>query len=56
LQREESRGSQFRNDFPEAREEWAHRSTLTLSDVEEISKAALSFEPRSGNVIQLARS
>jgi len=55
LQREESRGSHFRNDFPEAREEWAHRSTLTLSDVEEISKAALSFEPHSGNVIQLAR-
>ncbi|MHA1164528.1 MAG: L-aspartate oxidase [Alphaproteobacteria bacterium] len=54
LQREESRGSQFRNDYPEARDEWAHRSTLTLSDIEAISGAALSFEPHSSNIIQVA--
>lgn len=54
LQREESRGAQFRSDFPEAREEWAHRSTLTLKDIQAIRENALDFEPHTSNVIQAA--
>jgi L-aspartate oxidase len=54
LQREESRGCQFRSDYPEARKEWAHRSTLTLDDIEAISESALTFESQTSNVIQVA--
>ena len=54
LQREESRGSQFRADYPEARMEWAHGTTLTLADSEAISDRALSREPRISNVIKVA--
>ena len=49
LQREESRGAQFRSDFPEARDVWKKRSYLTLSDVRAIVEA--SSEPSSANVI-----
>lgn len=34
LRREESRGAHFRTDFPEAREEWHHRSYLTLAEAD----------------------
>lgn len=34
LQREESRGGHFRSDFPEARQEWKHRTYLTLDDAD----------------------
>jgi L-aspartate oxidase len=54
LQREESRGSQFRSDYPESREEWARRSTLNLDDLEAIYENALNFEHHQGNVIQVA--
>jgi L-aspartate oxidase len=38
--RRESRGGHFRSDFPEARPEWAHRTFLTLADVEGEERAA----------------
>jgi L-aspartate oxidase len=34
--REESRGGQFRSDFPEQRAEWKHRTFLTLQDAEKV--------------------
>ena len=55
LQRKESRGSQFRSDYPEAIKEWAHHSTLTLDDVEAISERALNFEHHdNSNVVKVA--
>jgi len=54
LQREESRGSQFRNDYPEARQEWARHSTLKLNDLETINRPMLELEPYRDNVIQVA--
>jgi L-aspartate oxidase len=55
LQRTESRGSQFRSDYPEAIKEWAHHSTLTLEDVEAISERALNFEHHdNSNVVKVA--
>jgi len=41
LAREESRGAHFRSDFPEPREECAHRSFLTTADFETIRSRAL---------------
>lgn len=39
LLREESRGGHYRTDFPEEREEWKHRTFITLKEAEaEISK------------------
>lgn len=49
LLREESRGAQFRSDFPEARDVWRKRSYLTLSDVQAIVES--STEQSSANVI-----
>ena len=55
LQRKESRGSQFRSDYPEAIKEWAHHSTLALDDVEAISERALNFEHHdNSNVVKVA--
>ena len=54
LQREESRGSQFRSDYPESREEWARRSTLNLEDLEAIGENTLNLEHHQGNVIRVA--
>ncbi|MDA7948451.1 MAG: L-aspartate oxidase [Hyphomicrobiaceae bacterium] len=49
LQREESRGAQFRSDFPETREDCKKRSYLTLSEVR--SNAEVVTETPSDNVI-----
>ena len=54
LQREESRGSQFRSDYPESREEWARHSTLNLEDLEAIGENTLNLEHHQGNVIRVA--
>jgi L-aspartate oxidase len=54
LQREESRGSQFRSDYPKARLDWARRSTLKVDDIEAISTDANSFENQVSNVIKVA--
>ncbi len=44
LLREESRGAHFRSDFPDPRPEWAHRTFLTLTD---INRAAQASQNRS---------
>ncbi len=54
LQREESRGSQFRSDYPKAHKELARRTTLKISDLKAISDAADTFEPHESNVIKMA--
>ncbi|GBE43665.1 MAG TPA: L-aspartate oxidase [Rhizobiales bacterium] len=54
LAREESRGAQFRTDFPEPRAQWARGSTLTLDDAEAISDSALACAPHTSNVIHAA--
>lgn len=41
LKREESRGAHFRTDFPEAREEWRHRSYLTLAEADAFADGIL---------------
>ncbi len=45
LRREESRGAQFRSDFPEARDAWQKRSYLTLADVRTTVDAAAQRSP-----------
>jgi L-aspartate oxidase len=40
LAREESRGGHFRNDFPEPRDVWRHRTFLTLADAARIADDA----------------
>jgi L-aspartate oxidase len=40
LAREESRGGHFRSDFPEPREEWRHRTFITLDEAARIAHGA----------------
>ncbi len=54
LQREESRGGQFRSDYPEPRKVWARRTTLKLYDIKAISNAADTSMPHASNVIKVA--
>ncbi len=51
LQREESRGAQFRTDFPESRDAWRRHSYLTLSDVKAISDNSVADKRTSKNII-----
>ena len=44
LSREESRGGHFRDDFPEDRPEWRHRTFLTLADADRIAETAIAAE------------
>jgi L-aspartate oxidase len=44
LQREESRGGHFRDDFPGERADWRHRTFLTLADADRIAEGAIATE------------
>ena len=44
LKREESRGGHFRDDFPNEREEWKHRTFMTLDEARTISAEATGRE------------
>ncbi|MDE1172549.1 MAG: L-aspartate oxidase [Parvibaculaceae bacterium] len=45
LARTESRGGHFRRDMPEARENWRHRTFMTLADAENIARESAHIEP-----------
>src|SRR5262249_49915256 len=47
LERRESRGAQFRRDFPTADPAQAQRSMLTLADARAIAENAAAAEPRA---------
>lgn len=51
LQREESRGSHFRIDFPEAHETWQHHTHLTVDDVDKLTQRARGSGLSGSNVI-----
>lgn len=51
LQREESRGSHFRTDFPEADAQWARHTYLTIEDLERISQQARASDHAGTNVV-----
>jgi len=54
LQREESRGSQFRTDFPEARDEWLQHTHLSLEDIDQKADEARESDYAGSNVIHAA--
>jgi L-aspartate oxidase len=40
LKREESRGGHYRDDFPQERPEWRHRTYTTLSEADAVAREA----------------
>lgn len=54
LQREESRGSQFRTDYPEAHDKWARHTYLSLGDLARLTDAARGSDYAGSNVIHAA--
>jgi aspartate oxidase len=44
LAREESRGGHYRDDYPQERPQWRHRTFTTLSEADSIAREAISKE------------
>ncbi len=44
LKREESRGGHYRDDFPQEREQWKHRTFTTLAEADKVAREAAAME------------